>query len=35
MKKSIDPKKKEEAKEDYFPVCYVFAACQVQPMKSN
>ena len=28
-------KTEEEAKEDYFPVCYVFAACQVQPMKSN
>ena len=25
----------EEAKEDYFPVCHVFAACQVQPMKNN
>ena len=28
-------KTEAEAKEDYFPVCHVFAACQVQPMKSN
>lgn len=28
-------KTEEEAKEDYFPVCHVFAACQVQRMKNN
>ena len=28
-------KTEEEAKEDYFPVCHVFASCQVQQMKNN
>ena len=28
-------KTEEEAKEDYFPVCHVFAACQVKQMKNN
>ena len=28
-------KTEEEAKDDYFPVCHVFASCQVQQMKNN